>query len=199
MTATAPGYNPDQLHYWRAFQLPLTFETSKQAMYVLGKVVQGVPGLQPGDGQGRRGVAVPAAARRVLHGRAERRSATAVAKLKGKKIRSFGADIPKAFTAIGAVPVTVAPTDIYEALQHGTLDYSFINRGQHPAFKLVGGGQAALRPGDGDHRPQHHHEQAHLGAPAEGHPAGVPRPDPPRRRRTISPGSASSRRRRWPP
>src|SRR5678809_556031 len=33
MTATAPGYNPDQLHYWRAFQLPLTFGSSKQAMY----------------------------------------------------------------------------------------------------------------------------------------------------------------------
>ena len=43
MTATAPGYNPDQLHYWRAFQLPLTFETSKQAMHVLGTVVKEFP------------------------------------------------------------------------------------------------------------------------------------------------------------
>ena len=43
MTATAPGYNPDQLHYWRAFQLPLTFETSKQAMHVLGVVVKEFP------------------------------------------------------------------------------------------------------------------------------------------------------------
>src|SRR5687767_13827318 len=34
MTATAPGYNPDQLRYWRAFQTPLVFQTSKQAMQV---------------------------------------------------------------------------------------------------------------------------------------------------------------------
>ena len=61
---------------------------------------------------------------------------TSVAALRGKKIRSFGADIPKAFTAIGAVPVTVAPTAIYEALQHRTLDYSFINAGNIQAFKL---------------------------------------------------------------
>src|SRR5690242_1622915 len=43
MTATAPGYNPDQLHYWRAFQLPLTFTTSKQAMDVLRAVVKEFP------------------------------------------------------------------------------------------------------------------------------------------------------------
>jgi TRAP-type C4-dicarboxylate transport system substrate-binding protein len=60
-----------------------------------------------------------------------------VAALRGKKIRSFGADIPKAFSAIGAVPVTVAPTAIYEALQHGTLDFSFINPGNIQQYRLV--------------------------------------------------------------
>ena len=60
-----------------------------------------------------------------------------MAKIKGKKIRSFGADIPKAFSAIGAVPVTIAPTAIYEALQHGNLDYSFINPGNIQQYKLV--------------------------------------------------------------
>jgi TRAP-type C4-dicarboxylate transport system substrate-binding protein len=60
-----------------------------------------------------------------------------MASIKGKKIRSFGADIPKAFSAIGAVPVTIAPTAIYEALQHGNLDYSFINPGNIQQYKLV--------------------------------------------------------------
>ena len=59
-----------------------------------------------------------------------------MAKLKGKKVRSFGADIPKGFSAVGAVPVTVAPTGVYEALQHGTLDYSFINAGNIQQYKL---------------------------------------------------------------
>jgi len=52
-----------------------------------------------------------------------------VAGLAGKKIRSFGADIPKAHEAVGAVPVSVSVGDVYEALQRGSLDYSFINRG----------------------------------------------------------------------
>src|SRR3954468_10120716 len=43
MTATAPGYNPDQLHYLRAFHLPLTFTTVNQAMYARVKVGKNFP------------------------------------------------------------------------------------------------------------------------------------------------------------
>ncbi len=35
------------------------------------------------------------------------------------------------------MPVTIAPTAIYEALQHGNLDYSFINPGNIQQYKLV--------------------------------------------------------------
>jgi len=136
MTATAPGYNPDQLHYWRAFQLPLTFATSKQAMSVLRTVVKEFPVYnQEMDRAGVVWLFQQPLGEYYLSG--PNPECDSVAKLKGKKIRSFGADIPKAFTAIGAVPVTVAPTDIYEALQHGTLDYSFINPGNIQSFRLV--------------------------------------------------------------
>jgi TRAP-type C4-dicarboxylate transport system substrate-binding protein len=136
MTATAPGYNPDQLHYWRAFQLPLTFETSKQAMQVLGTVVKEFPVYtQEMDRAGVVWLFQQPLGEYYLSG--PNPECTSVAALRGKKIRSFGADIPKAFSAIGAVPVTVAPTDIYEALQHGTLDYSFINPGNIQSFRLV--------------------------------------------------------------
>jgi len=136
MTATAPGYNPDQLHYWRAFQLPLTFTTSKQAMDVLRAVVKEFPVYnQEMDRAGVVWLFQQPLGEYYLSG--PNAECDSVAKLKGKKIRSFGADIPKAFTAIGAVPVTVAPTDIYEALQHGTLDYSFINPGNIQSFRLV--------------------------------------------------------------
>jgi TRAP-type C4-dicarboxylate transport system substrate-binding protein len=136
MTATAPGYNPDQLHYWRAFQLPLTFTTSKQAMEVLRAVVKEFPVYnQEMDRAGVVWLCQQPLGEYYLSGPTP--ECDSVAKLKGKKIRSFGADIPKAFSAIGAVPVTVAPTDIYEALQHGTLDYSFINPGNIQSFRLV--------------------------------------------------------------
>ncbi len=135
MTATAPGYNPDQLHYWRAFQTPLVFQTSKQAMYVLGKVVEEFPVYkQEMDKIGVVWLFQQPLGEYYLSGPSP--DCTSVAALRGKKIRSFGADIPKGFAAIGAVPVTVAPTAIYEALQHGNLDYSFINPGNIQQYKL---------------------------------------------------------------
>ncbi len=136
MTATAPGYNPDQLHYWRAFQTPLVFQTSKQAMGVLGTVVKEFPVYR--EEMDRAGVVwlfQQPLGEYYLSGPSP--DCDSVAKLKGKKVRSFGADIPKGFSAIGAVPVTVPPTGIYEALQHGTLDYSFINAGNIQQYKLV--------------------------------------------------------------
>jgi TRAP-type transport system periplasmic protein len=136
MTATAPGYNPDQLHYWRAFQTPLLFQTSKQAMDVLQAVVKEFPVYrQEMDRAGVVWLFQQPLGEYYLSGPSP--DCNSVAKLKGKKIRSFGADIPKGFSAIGAVPVTVAPTAIYEALQHGTLDYSFINAGNIQQYKLV--------------------------------------------------------------
>lgn len=136
MTSTAPGYNPDQLHYWRAFQLPLVFQTTQQAMMVLGKVYEEFPIYrQEMDKVGVVWLLQQPLGAYYLTGPSP--DCNSVAALRGKKIRSFGADIPKAFSAIGAVPVTVAPTAIYEALQHGNLDYSFINAGNMQVFKLV--------------------------------------------------------------
>ncbi len=135
MTATAPGYNPDQLHYWRAFQTPLLFQTAKQAMYVLGKAVQEFPVYkQEMDKIGVVWLFQQPLGEYYLSGASA--DCTSVDKLRGKKTRSFGADIPKAFSAIGAVPVTVAPTAVYEALKHGSLDYSFINAGNIQTLKL---------------------------------------------------------------
>jgi TRAP-type C4-dicarboxylate transport system substrate-binding protein len=56
--------------------------------------------------------------------------------LRGKKIRSFGADVPKVHNAIGAVPVTVGVVEVYEALQRGTIDYSFLNAGNIEQYRL---------------------------------------------------------------
>ena len=136
MTATAPGYNPDQLRYWRAFQTPLVFTSSKQAMDVLTTVVKEFPIYnQEMDRAGVVWLFQQPLGEYYLSGKDP--ECDSVAKLKDKKVRSFGADIPKGFSAIGAVPVTVAPTGVYEALQHGTLDYSFINAGNIQQYKLV--------------------------------------------------------------
>lgn len=135
MTATPPGYNPDQLRYWRAFQTPFVFQTTQQAMMVLAKVYEEFPAYR--DEMDKVGVVwlfQQPLGEYYLTGPSP--DCSSVAALRGKKIRSFGADVPKAFSAIGAVPVTVAPTAIYEGLQHRNIDFSFINAGNIQQYKL---------------------------------------------------------------
>lgn len=135
MTATAPGYNPDQLRYWRAFQTPLTFTSTKQVIDVLEKVVEEFPAYRAEmDKVGVVWLFQQPLGEYFLSGPSP--ACSAIADLKGKKARSFGADIPKAFTAIGAVPVTVPPVGVYEAIKTGNLDYSFINPGNIQSLKL---------------------------------------------------------------
>jgi TRAP-type transport system periplasmic protein len=135
MSSTPPGYNPDQLHYWRAFQIPFVFSTARQAMEVLGKVVEEFPVYR--EEMDRLGVVwlfQQPLGEYYMSGPSP--DCDSVDKLRGKKVRSFGADIPKAHNAIGAVPVTVNPTELYEALQRGTIDYSFINAGNIQQYRL---------------------------------------------------------------
>ena len=135
ISSTPPGYNPDQLRYWRAFQIPFVFKSSEQAMDVLYKVVEEFPAYRAE--MDKLGVVwlfqQPLG---VYYMTGPSPDCASVDKLRGKKIRSFGADIPKAHSAVGAVPVTVDPTAIYEALQHGNIDYSFINAGNIQQYKL---------------------------------------------------------------
>ena len=145
MTSTAPGYNPDQLRYWRAFQIPFLFKSSKQAMDVLIKVEKEFPVYrQEMDKIGVVWLFQQPLGEYYMTGPSP--ECASVEKLRGKKIRSFGADIPKAFSAIGAVPVTVAPPAIYEALQRGNLDYSFINAGNMQQYKLHEVGKYSCGP-----------------------------------------------------
>lgn len=135
MTATAPGYNPDQLRYWRAFQSPLVFSDINQVIKVLETVVEEFPAYRGEmDKIGVVWLFQQLQGEYFLSGSSP--SCASVADLKGKKARTFGADIPKAFSAIGAVPVTVPPVGVYEALKTGNLDYSFINPANIQALKL---------------------------------------------------------------
>ena len=47
---------------------------------------------------------------------------TGVADMKGKKMRTWGKDLPRAVEAVGATPVTLFFPDIYEALARNTVD-----------------------------------------------------------------------------
>lgn len=50
-----------------------------------------------------------------------------MASLKGKKILTYGAYVPQMFNALGAVPVNINLTEVYEGLQRGTLDCAYLH------------------------------------------------------------------------
>ena len=145
MAAVVPGYYPDQLLFWKAYQIPFIFGSPREAMEISAESYQALPVFKEELDKfnvhflfhqplGSYFMTGPDGNCDTLEG------------LKGKKIRSFGADIPKMFEAVGAVPVTVGFGDIYEAVQRGTLDYSYINLGNINAIKVYEVGKFSCGP-----------------------------------------------------
>lgn len=133
--ATPPGYYAEQLRYWKAFQIPFVFSTPRQAIETAHKSLADLaPFKAELDKAGVIFLFQQPLGEYYLTG--TNGNCDTVEALKGKKVRSFGSDLPKMHNAIGAVPVTIAPTEIYEALQRGTLDYSYINAGNIVSNRL---------------------------------------------------------------
>ena len=145
MGTDAPGYYADELLFWKAFQIPFVFSSPHQAMNVLAKSYKEFPIYrQEMDKLNVHWLFQQPLGVYYLTGPSP--DCDTVAKLKGKKIRSFGADIPKAHRAVGAVPVTVLPVEVYEALQRGTIDYSFLNPGNIQQYRLYEPGKYSCGP-----------------------------------------------------
>lgn len=135
MAALVPGYFADQLLFWRTFQIPFVFESPRQALEISFDAVNDLPVLS--EELATYGV------KYMFHQplgdyyfTGKDPNCDTVDALNGKKLRSFGADIPKLMTGIGAVPVTVPVPEVYEALQRDAIDYSTINRGNVLANKF---------------------------------------------------------------
>lgn len=145
MASVVPGYYADQLLYWRAYQIPFVFESPRQAMEISAAAYKDLPYFQEELSKfGVKFLFHQPLGDYYLTGPDE--SCDNVAALAGKKIRSFGADIPKAHEAIGAVPVSVGVGEVYEALQSGSLDYSFLNRGNILSNRLYEPGPYSCGP-----------------------------------------------------
>ena len=135
MASVAPGYYPDRLLFWKALQIPFVFNDPKQAIEIIYKSYDKFPIFkQELDKLNVNYLFHQPLGSYYMTGPDP--NCDTVEGLKGKKIRSFGADIPKMHDAIGAVAVTVRPTEVYEALQRGTIDYSFLNAGNIESLRL---------------------------------------------------------------
>jgi len=134
MAAVVPGYYPDQLLFWKTSQIPFVFDSPKQAIEVITMSSKEIPAFKAEmDKLGAHFLFQQPLGSFYLTGNGE---CTKIDDLKGKKVRAFGADIPKVVSAAGATPVTLQVVDIYEALQRRSLDFSFLNLGNISANKL---------------------------------------------------------------
>lgn len=145
MASVVPGYYPDQLLFWRAYQIPFVFESPRQAMEISAESYRELPAFKEElDKHGVRFLFHQPLGSYYLTGPDP--NCDSIEALQAKKIRSFGADIPKMFEAVDAVPVTVGVGEVYEALQRGSLDYSFLNRGNVLSNRLHEVGEYSCGP-----------------------------------------------------
>ncbi|MGI9525152.1 MAG: C4-dicarboxylate TRAP transporter substrate-binding protein [Hyphomicrobiaceae bacterium] len=145
MASIAPGYYAQRLPFWKAYQLPFVFPSPKKAMDISAASYQELPVFK--EELDRNGVVFlfqQPLGEYFLTGKSP--DCDTMAGLKGKKIRSFGADVPKLHSAVGAVPVSVGVGAVYEALQRGSLDYSFLNRGNITSNRLYEPGKYSCGP-----------------------------------------------------
>ncbi|MCA8929234.1 MAG: TRAP transporter substrate-binding protein DctP, partial [Alphaproteobacteria bacterium] len=145
MAAVVPGYYADRLLFWKAYQIPFIFNSPKQAMEISAASYKKLPVFKEElDKMGVMFLFHQPLGEYYLTGKSP--DCDTVAGLKGKKIRSFGADIPKLHQAVGATPVSVGVGAVYEALQRGSLDYSFLNRGNILSNRLYEPGKYNCGP-----------------------------------------------------
>lgn len=145
MAAIVPGYYGDQLLYSKALQTPFVFNSPAQAIEIAD---YSYAELEPFKAEAERlGI------HRLFHqpvdsyyltGKSD--ACQSLDGLAGKKIRTFGSLIPHMMSAVGATPVTVPPGDLYEAVDRGTIDYSFVNLGNVNAYRLYEAGQYSCGP-----------------------------------------------------
>ena len=145
MASVVPGYYADRLLFWKAYQIPFIFNSPKQAMEISAASYKALPVFKEElDKFNIQFLFHQPLGEYYLTGKDP--NCDNVAGLKGKKIRSFGADIPKLHAAVGAVPVSVGVGAVYEALQRGSLDYSFLNRGNILSNRLYEPGKYSCGP-----------------------------------------------------
>jgi len=145
MASIVPGYYADQLLFIRAFQIPFVFDNPAEAMVLSRNSFDELPMFSEELDKFRVNFLFHQPLG-VYYMTGPDENCTAIEDLDGKKIRSFGADIPKLHAAVGAVPVSVGVGDVYEALQRGTLDYSFLNPGNIVTNRLYEVGKYSCGP-----------------------------------------------------
>lgn len=135
MAAMSPSYFPSDLPFFTApNSLPMTMDNLRQSSELMPRLMNEVPAFKQ------------EAARNGIHPLffhllnpyflMSRSPILRLEDLKGKKVRTWGEDLPKLFQAVGAVPVNILIPEIYESLQHGVVDATPFNVDLAVTYKI---------------------------------------------------------------
>ena len=121
MAAMSPAYFPKQLPFHTApNSIPMAMSSVKQANTLMRRLLAEVPELQAeAKRNGARTLFFHHLNPYLLVSKEPLLSVDAV---KGKKIRTWGTDMPRMAQAVGMTPVTLSLPEIYEALGRGVVD-----------------------------------------------------------------------------
>lgn len=131
--STAPAFYPAELPLISATQLPLVFPDTAS----VHKATTAVLGVPEALAENHNANVVPVmwhsiAPYRLLCTKPIR----TMADFEGAKLRSYGQYVPQMWDSLGAVPVNIAPSEIYEGLQRGLIDCAYLSDDTHLGFGL---------------------------------------------------------------
>jgi len=121
LVAMSPGYFPSELPFFSApNSLPMAMDNLKQADLIIKAFLEKVPAFQD---EARAAGLKPLFFHHLnAYQLICREPVKGFADLKGRKIRTWGEDMPRLMQAAGATPVTMFLPELYENLQRGVID-----------------------------------------------------------------------------
>ncbi|MCL4765857.1 MAG: C4-dicarboxylate TRAP transporter substrate-binding protein [Hyphomicrobiaceae bacterium] len=121
MGAMSAGYFPTQLPLHAApNSIPMAMDTVEQASELMKRLATEVPGFaKEAKDNGVRALFFHHLNPYLL---VSKEPITAVSQMQGKRMRTWGTDMPRMVQAAGGVPVTLSLPEIYEGLSRGVID-----------------------------------------------------------------------------
>lgn len=121
MAVMSSSYFPGDLPFHSApNQIPMALETVNQAMVLMKRLVDEVPAFR--EEQERHGIRALFFHNLNPYYLVSVEPITSVDEMRGKRMRTWGTEMPRLVSAVGAVPVTLSLPEFYEALSRGVVD-----------------------------------------------------------------------------
>jgi TRAP-type C4-dicarboxylate transport system substrate-binding protein len=121
MAAMSPGYFPAQMPFYAApNSIPMTMDEVPHATELMKRLMTEVPIYQ--EETKRNGIKALFFHHLNPYKLVCKEAVTSVDGMKGKKMRTWGKDMPRMVQAAGGTPVTLSLPEIYEGLSRGAVD-----------------------------------------------------------------------------